>query len=203
MGSPGRSLSAARLYPSERGLCRCLLRQSLFRPLLAFSDLLGGMQSLPVEDYASACEEVSEGDADFCILPIESARDGVMDRFEQMIDNYSLFSLLKATVQLSDEDWIRFALLAPFPCRLSADLPADRIQLKIASEGEPLWQILRAGELLGAKLLECRLSDRSDERAPVARLTFSASDRGRAALIAYLELGRSGYTLTGCFQEIS
>ncbi len=176
------------------------------RALIAFSDVLGGVRTLPAEDYASACEEVSDGNADFCILPVESAGDGAMDRFERMIDQYSLFTLLTCNVRLSDEEWIRFALLASAPCRLAEEnrlTVPDRLRIQITPAGEALWEVLLAAELLGAKLKECRLIGRAEERARVYQLTFSADSRQRQALIGCLELGYSGYTLTGWFRQLS
>lgn len=173
------------------------------RALEAFSKALGGASVLPSEDYASACEEVSEGSTDFCILPIESARDGIMDRFEQMIDRYSLFILMVCSVRLSEDEWIRYALLASAPCRLNREATvADCLQLRISTEGEALWEVLLAAELLGAKLIDCRLSGGRSDRAAAYRLTFSAADRSRSELIAYLELGYSGYLLTGAYRQL-
>lgn len=180
--------------------------------LTAFSRALGSAVTLPCEDYAAACEEVSDGNADFCILPLESSGDGVMNRFEQMIDRYSLFTLLTCSVSLSvgnehDDDaqeWIRFALLAASPCRLEE--ACDRMHLRITPEGESLWELLLAAELLSATLLECRLSvgtsDRTDGGSGVYHLTFLADEACRSGLLAYLELGYSGYTLTGIYRSL-
>lgn len=179
------------------------------RVLAAFSDALGGVSAFPVEDYTAACEEVSDGNADFCILPIESARDGVMDRFEQMIDRYSLFMLMTCSVHLSgdneegDEEWIRFALLAAAPCRLTEGRSADRMQIRITPEGEALWELLLAADLLGARLLECRLSGGRSDRAASYRLTFSADEKSRSELLAYLEIGYSGYALVGTYSRLA
>lgn len=176
--------------------------------LAIFAGALGNTTALRSEDYVSACEEVSDGNADLCILPIESARDGVMERFEQMIDRYSLFVLMTCAVRLptysddGEDDWIRYALLSASPCRLDGSEPADRIQIRLAPEGEALWEILLAADLLGARLLECRLSGRSGEREAAYRLTFSANEKIRARLIAYLELGYAGYVLLGAYSEI-
>lgn len=177
------------------------------RAFAAFSEELGASTVLPVEDYDSACEEVSDGSADFCILPIESARDGVMDRFEQMIDQYSLFMVMVCPIRLSDDEWIRYALLAASPCRLTGGEtnvePADRINLRITPDGEALWEVLLAADLLGAKPLECRMSGREEDRTAVYRLTFTASEQARSELIAYLELGYSSYTAIGVYSELS
>lgn len=182
------------------------------RAFAAFSEGLGSASARPVEDYTAACEEVSEGNADFCILPIESARDGAMDRFEQMIDRYSLFVLLTCSLKLTDDseegedggEWIRFALLASSPCRLTGDRypGADRIGLEITAEGEALWALLLAAEHVGARLLDCRLCGSRAKRAALYRLTFSADEVSRSALLAYLEIGYSGYTLIGAYREL-
>lgn len=180
------------------------------RAFTAFSEILGTTSVYSSEDYTAACEEVSEGNADFCILPIESARDGVMDRFEQLIDRYSLFVLMTCTLWLSEEneedsgEWIRFALLASSPCQFKADgqPAADRIQFRITPEGEALWELLLAADLLGAKLLECAQCRGRSERASVYRLTFSADEQIRSGLLAYLELGYSRYALIGAYRQI-
>lgn len=184
------------------------------RAFAAFSAALGNVSVRASEDYTAACEEVSEGNADFCILPIESARDGVMDRFEQMIDRYSLFILMTCTLRLSGEneeseedggEWIRFALLAASPCRLigQGQPSADRIRVQITPEGEALWELLLAADLLGAKLLECTLRGGRSDRAAAYRLTFAADEKIRSQLLAYLELGYSGYALIGAYRQLA
>lgn len=171
--------------------------------LAAFARAIGNASALPSEDYASACEEVSDGAADFCILPIESAHDGVMDRFEQMIDRYSLFIVMTCTVRLGEDEAIRYALLAASPCQLAGESGrSDRLAIQVSPEGEALWELLLAADLLGVQLLECRLSSRRDDRTAGYRLTFSANRKGRSELLAYLELGYSSYVLTGVYRQL-
>lgn len=168
------------------------------RILQAVVELLEGGEATDAEDYADACEGVVEGRYDFCLLPVESARDGVMNRFVQLIDQYGLFTVLLCHLEIGEEEYIRFALLSASPCEIGN---ADRLQLRVVPGKERLWELLFAGEALGAKLCDCRLLQGGEEAA--YQLTFSVENADLTALQHYLELGGSRSTVTGYYKQIT
>ena len=74
------------------------------RILQCVTDLLPDAEATDAEDYSDACEGVAEGRYDFCLLPVESAGDGVMNRFARLIDRYDLFTVLICHLELSEEE---------------------------------------------------------------------------------------------------
>jgi len=68
----------------------------------------------PVVSYASGfvnvCEDVYYSRADYCILPVESGRDGLLQSFRNMIAKYELKYVLTTRVAV-DDGFTLFALL--------------------------------------------------------------------------------------------
>ncbi|MBQ8383403.1 MAG: hypothetical protein IJX47_09390 [Clostridia bacterium] len=167
------------------------------RVLHSVTDLLGGGEATDAEDYSDACEGTAEGRYDFCVLPIESARDGVMNRFVQLIDRYGLFTVLVCHLELSEEEHIRFALLSASPCRL---VGADRLKLRVVPGEEQLWELLFACQAFGARPEGCRTLPGAE--AVTYELTLRVQNADVTALTYYLELGWSRSTVTGFYPEL-
>lgn len=166
------------------------------RVLRSVTHALGGGEAYAAEDYAAACEGVADGRFDFCVLPVESARDGVMSRFVQLIDRYDLFTVLTCYLEIDEDEYIRFALLAAAPCALPT---ADRLQLKLVAEKDQLWELLFAANRLGAALIGCRMLPTD---AATYQITLRTGVKGIAALTYYLGMGASRSTFTGFYTEL-
>lgn len=158
---------------------------------------LGGGEAVTAEDYTDACEGVADGRYDLCLLPVESARDGVMHRFVQMIAQYDLFTLLTCRLEISEEEYIRFALLAASPC-VWKGRDAEYLQIEVVTGEEQLWEILFVANQLGAKLAGCR--PQAGEAA--YQLTLQVEGADLAALQYYLDMGWSRATVTGYYREL-
>lgn len=161
---------------------------------------LGGGEAVTAEDYTDACEGVADGRYDLCLLPVESARDGIMHRFVEMIARYDLFTLLTCRLEISEEEYIRFALLAAAPCTLPHEgKDAKYLQIKVVTGEEQLWELMFVAHQLGAKLAGCR--PQSGESA--YQLTLQVDTADRTALQYYLDMGWSRSTITGYYRELS
>lgn len=168
------------------------------RILQCVTDLLPGAEATDAEDYSDACEGTAEGRYDFCLLPVESAGDGVMNRFAQLIDRYGLFTVLICHLALSEEEYIRFALLSATPCMLEG---ADRLKLRAVPGEERLWELLLACQTLGAEPEGCRsLPGAAND---TYELTLRVQGADVASLIHYLELCGSRSTVTGCYRQVT
>lgn len=168
------------------------------RILQCVTDLLPGAEATDAEDYSDACEGTAEGRYDFCLLPVESAGDGVMNRFAQLIDRYGLFTVLICHLALSEEEYIRFALLSATPCMLEG---ADRLKLRAVPGEERLWELLLACQTFGAEPEGCRsLPGAAND---TYELTLRVQDADVASLIRYLELCGSRSTVTGCYRQVA
>ena len=168
------------------------------RILQCVTDLLPDAEATDAEDYTDACEGVAEGRYDFCLLPMESAGDGVMNRFARLIDRYDLFTVLICHLELSEEEYIRFALLSASPCKLTG---ADRMKLRAVPEEDSLWELLLAFRTFGAETDGCR--SLPGEETESYDLTLRVQSADVSALMRYLELGRSRSTVTGYYRQVS
>jgi hypothetical protein len=169
------------------------------RVLQGVTDALGGGEAVSAEDYTDACEGVSDGRYDFCVLPVESARDGIMNRFVQLIDRYDLFTVLTCRLEITEEDYIRFALLSASPACLAG---ADHLRLKVVTGEEQLWELLFAADLLGATLAGCRPTI-GEDGGESHQLTLCVEKADLAALTYYLEMGWSRSTVNGFYRKIT
>lgn len=170
------------------------------RILQSVTEALEGGEAFAAEDYTDACEGVAEGRYDLCLLPIESARDGIMNRFVQMIARYDLFTVLTCRLEISDEEYIRFALLSAAPCCLRAvKTDPEYLQIKVVTGEEQLWELLFVAHQMGATLAECRPVSGD---AAAYQLTWQIKDAHRTALQYYLDMGWSRSTFTGFYREI-
>lgn len=169
------------------------------RILHSVTHALGGGEAITAEDYTDACEGVADGRYDLCLLPVESARDGVMHRFVQMIARYDLFTVLTCRLEISEEEYIRFALLAATPYVLPhGDSEPEYLQIKVVTGEEQLWELMFVAHQLGARLENCR--PQSGEAA--YQLTLQVEGADRTALQYYLDMGWSRSTVTGYYREL-
>ena len=168
------------------------------RVLQSITEALGSGEAVSAEDYSDACEGVSDGRYDFCVLPVESARDGVMSRFVQLIDRYDLFTVLICHLEITEEEYIRFALLSASPTSLAG---ADYLQLKVVTGEEQLWELLFAAEQLGATLAGCRPTV-GDGETQSYQLTLAVDGADLAAFTYYLGMGWSRSTMNGFYRQI-
>lgn len=168
------------------------------RVLRSVTHALGGGEAYAAEDYSAACEGVADGRFDFCVLPVESARDGVMSRFVQLIDRYDLFTVLTCHLELDEDEYIRFALLAAAPCALPT---ADRLQLRLVTKEDQLWELLFAANHLGAALIGCRMLP--TENAATYQITLRTGVEGISALTYYLGMAASRSTFTGFYAQLN
>ncbi len=185
------------LYENTRSVIAYFQNPYAGRILQSVTELLGGGEAIAAEDYIDACEGVADGRYDFCVLPVESAGDGVMNRFVQLIDRYDLFTVLTCRLELSEEEYIRFALLSATPCSLTG---ADHLQLKLVTGEEQLWELLLAVRSFGAELAGCRLIPTDGEES--YQLTLLVSDADMAAIHYYLSMGWSRSNVIGYYKQI-
>ncbi len=121
----------------------------------SFSAALEHPAALYPGDFVAVCEEVYKGNADMCILPLDSSRDAKLISFYRLVDKYGLKSILTCSVVSSDQSvTTRYALLQkhmriPGP----QEYPGKRIcfEFRFVPDG----QLSLAGLLLAAE--DCRL----------------------------------------------
>lgn len=121
------------------------------RAYLSFEKAVKNASAFYAGDVASACEEVYFGRADYCVIPIESRADGIMPRFIGLIQKYELYIAGACKVTDEDGDFVTLCLLCA--SQVTAQDP-DRLAITASPGGNyPIWKLLAAAELLGARLI--------------------------------------------------
>ena len=155
--------------------------------------------------FEESCESVYSSYADFCILPVENSRDGLLSGFRRMIDRYELYVCGLCRIEENEDDSVKAALLCREPlffprendgrtkrlCSLSVTLNAET----------PLAKLLFAAETLGAAPVHIDSVPDESHYADPGRsflLTFEAGS-GILPLLNLIELEGCGWKLTGLY----
>lgn len=128
---------------------------------LAFSKSLQSSRCSYSDSFETICEDVFNGESEFCILPIETSVDGRLFSFYSLIDRYELkISGVCSVNHQGGSKFTRFALL----CRtlgVSDQVKAlpgksTMLELRIAqsqADTAPFYDVFRAADACGMPLL--------------------------------------------------
>ena len=139
------------LAADARGVIAYLQNAFTDRAYRAFSGSMHRARSQYHDSYAAACEAVSNGSCEACILPIEHAQDGKLLGFYRLIDRYELKIVCTCDIAQPNGHESRFALLKKsFTFPLPDDALAYLFELSITrSTGHALGAVLDAAALCG------------------------------------------------------
>lgn len=135
-----------------RGIIAYLQNAFTDRAYRAFSGTMRHrVRSQYHDSYGAACEAVSNGSCEACILPIEHAQDGKLLGFYRLIDRYELKIVCTCDIAQANGVESRFALLKKsFTFPLPDDALAYLFELSITrSTGHALGAVLDAAALCG------------------------------------------------------
>lgn len=128
---------------------------------LAFSKSLKVSRCSYSDSFETICEDVFNGESEFCILPIETSADGRLFSFYSLIDRYELkISRICTVNHPGSSKFTRFALL----CRTLDGFERARytsndstvLELRIAQshiEASPLHNVFKAADACNMPLL--------------------------------------------------
>ena len=128
---------------------------------LSFTKRLHSPRCSYSDSFETICEDVFNGESEFCILPIETSTDGRLFSFYSLIDRYELKTSAICSVEhQGGTAFTRFALLK----RSLSDRDVDNItsesnaalELKISlssSDSPSMYNIFRAADACGMPLL--------------------------------------------------
>lgn len=161
---------------------------------------ISDIRILTVSDFRSACEEVSLGGADACVLPMCSSADGYYPTFSKLLKQYELKINETARVFKPDSDEeLQFALLSrdALPAK-----NADKMMFSYTEdESTPLSDLLHALTFCGALPFSISSSpqpysmDRFEHRIEMRTGALSPK-----AVIFFLESALAGHTLLGIYK---
>lgn len=143
--------TAEPLTADARGVIAYLQNAFTDRAYHAFSGSMRRARSQYHDSYGAACEAVSNGRCEACILPIEHAQDGKLLGFYRLIDRYELKIVCTCDIAQPNGLESRFALLKKnFSFPLPDDALAYLFELSITrSTGHSLGTLLDAAALCG------------------------------------------------------
>ncbi len=205
--SPARLVEAAEpVSAAARGVIAYLQNAFTDRAYHAFSGIMQRARSQYHDSYAAACEAVSNGSCEACILPIEHAQDGKLLGFYRLIDRYELKIVCTCDIAQPNGTESRFALLQKgFRFPLPDDAASVLFELSITrSIGHSLGSILDAVALCGLtvrRVDSIPLLYAEDSFAYHIVLAMSAPDQ-MLPLLLYLSLDLPEYEPIGIYAHI-
>lgn len=147
-------------------------------------------------DFASVCESVYYGKAQFCILPVSSSNDGLLPGFYATAEKYELTGVDECSVTYADNE-TRFVLF-------SGGVPERKGGRHIKTEilvphDKSIKEIVCAAAVYGA---DCTGVDRLPaEFGTSDMLTFSGAPERICDLLFFLYCEQINFDITGVFEN--
>ncbi len=167
-----------------------------------FSERLIGAKPLYVSDFSEACDSVYNGQASYCILPIENSTNGRLFGFYAMIDRYELKICATAEIEGNDTaESVRYALVGRSALRSLSRAQPCVLECSLTREdGSRLSELLTASAALGATVGKIDfLPLEYDHSFYRAFFTFRLSAADAPAFGLYLSLSYPNYTPIGFY----
>lgn len=165
-----------------------------------FSSQDSSLAASYVLSFAAACEDVAAGVSEYCILPIENTREGVLPTMYALIDRYDLF-ISRVCVIENGDFFTKFALLCKGFRGTIVVSESQYVSLRLSVSDAAVWSKLYTGaSVIGAEL-KCGVSvplGYTDGYAHIC--TFSGSSEELFAFLLFLGTIRAGYTLIGAYE---
>ncbi len=154
-----------------------------------------------VRSFTDACEEVSYGACDYCILPIENSREGALITVYGLIERYELFIARVCSIE-SDEITTKFALLCGENHGIIEIIGKQYIDLRIFVHDSALWQQIYVGSsVLGVENVKAVPFPLGYTDGYAHICTFFASGEQLFAFLLFLSALRADYTLIGAYEQ--
>ncbi len=170
-----------------------------------FSALLTDAKASYYDSVTDVCENILNGKCQFCILPIETSKDGKLTSFYDIILKHGL--KINAEYNLYDKNgssFTRYALLATNLLTLNQKTSKKYIQIAYSdTENVSLKQFISAAEMFNLKLenADTLLINEGSEKK-VFCLEFSSSDADIQTFITYLSVDCPDHIFIGLYQKI-
>ena len=167
-----------------------------------FAKRLGTVSAVSVESFSDACDAASEGEADYCIVPLENSSEGRLDGFYNSIGKSGLYPVLAC--RLSDGyEYTRFALCCRAACFIAGE-GETVMQIRITAESmTDAADILTAAEFFGASLKRLDTIPLSAAgRENSLDLVFGVSDADVAGFVTFLRFEHPQFYLFGIYTEV-
>ncbi len=168
------------------------------------SELLDSPKAHYLDNTVEICENVLNGKCQYCILPIETSRDGRLISFYEVIINYGLKICAEYDLKNGDgEGYTRYALLSTHLSSVNRLKGESYIEVAYSDENISFSEILHAAEYFGFKLdsIESLTLNRNDNNKRFCAV-FSAAEANVEAFAAYLSIDCPDAELIGRYRRI-
>ncbi|MBE6680198.1 MAG: hypothetical protein E7598_06735 [Ruminococcaceae bacterium] len=175
--------------------------QVLIAAFLQFQKKNSRLSPSYVRSFTDACEDVSAGVCDFCILPIENSRDGALLTVYGLIERYELFIARVVSVE-SNDITTKFALLCRGFRGIIETNNIQNIDLRLSARDLDVWaQIYTGASVLGIGFIKNVAVPLMYTDGYAHICTFSASGETLFAFLLFLSTIRADYTIIGVYEE--
>ena len=170
-----------------------------------FSQKINSAKPIWETNFSQSCENVSNGNSEFCILPIESSSDGKLLGFYSMIEKYDLKIVSVCEVDDAQGEPVRYALISK-SCPSFFDTRGDNevvFEFSVLSQNcEFLPELLSAAEACGACAEKiCFVPVKYDSNLFRYIMSFRLPSNDVLPLRAFLALSYHSYTPIGCYTD--
>ena len=173
-----------------------------------FATLLGDAKALYLGGVSDVCESVLNDQSQFCILPIETMRDGRLISFYEAIINYNLKICAEYDLQNTDgAGYTRYALIGKniIPiCRLKKVTHSGKfVEITYSDDNVSLADILNVAEYLDLKLesVDTLITDEISEKKRFCVVFSASQDADIDAFATYLTVDCTDVIIIGLYQR--
>lgn len=168
----------------------------------AFAKTDMGLTASYVSSFTEACEDVSAGLSEFCILPIENSKEGLLTSIYSLIERYELFISSVCVIESGDVS-TKFALLCRSACGIIDSIKRQCVTLRLFGDGDfEMSRLYIGADVIGVKAGSAVSVPLGYTDGYADICTFYGSGEELFAFLLYLGAKRIGYTLIGVYEYI-
>ncbi len=156
--------------------------------------------------FSEACISVSDGECEFCILPIQNSRDGKLLSFYSLLDKYDLKIYSVCGIEDEQSRSVLYGLISKELCFSQKGFKGqERLLLEfslIFENGEFMRELLDVANEIGAVLLNFNFCPVSyDANQNKYFFTFDVPTTELLTLVCYLAFEYHSYTTIGFYKK--
>ena len=165
------------------------------------SQLLDKVSAVYLPGFREVCEEVYYGRSTYALMPIFSSSDGQLSSFRQLIAKYDLNIIFAVDISMSDEGFMRYALLRKGLQDSNFDNEISYLDISVVAENNfKFGDLLESCEFLGATASSVNsYPSEYSENSSIVYLTLDISNAEVAALCLFLEASHIRYNPIGAY----
>ncbi len=179
----------------------CFSNRAADEAYLEFARRLPGAEQVICDSILAACEEVSFGRCELCLLPVYSSADGIMPNVYRQTVKNGLFEVMCIDMPSSGDITVRYSLFSANPCRSEK---ADTLSLTfIGYSGSEASLIPSAVSKLGGKVEQINSLPPSVYGGNEAwEIKFSIGSADIRILHLFLQLRYPRFEVSGIYEKI-